>query len=452
MKLTLSEQHNPNYTAKIVRVTELKKHPNADRLMLATIYGEDIIVDDSCRTGDMMVHFPIECCIAEKYLVENSLYRKGAVGVANKNPERFGFFEKNGRVRATRIRGLVSNGFLMPVASLTCYLQDGQKLPMCDGTKFDEINGEQICKKYVPKFSRSGQARARGRGRPASISARIVERQFRFHYDTEKLEDNLEHLFPNQLLHISYKMHGTSAIFSRILVRRTNSVLLNVLLKLLRIKTVGYQDIWSSRKVIKNQRLGIGKTESFYAYDVWTEAYKSVMKNALEDGISIYAEIVGYLPEGAGIQGNFDYGCTPHANNERYEYGKHYDIYIYRVTRTDADGRASEYSPQEVQQYCAEHGLKPVITLCEGIAETLYPIATEPLEEWRKNFYQSLKSDPRFHLEQRCIICQNDVPAEGIVIRIVEASLAFKVKSKAFLIKESAELDAAQNENIEDAN
>ncbi|MDR1762758.1 MAG: hypothetical protein LBR64_02205, partial [Dysgonamonadaceae bacterium] len=109
IRLSLSKDHNPNYLCTVVRIETLRKHPNADRLQLAEVFGTDVIVDNSVQAGDIMLHFPIECCINEGYLLCNMLYRekilleKLHVEKVNKS----GFFEEKGRVKATRLRGLV---------------------------------------------------------------------------------------------------------------------------------------------------------------------------------------------------------------------------------------------------------------------------------------------------------------------------------------------------------
>ena len=42
--LKLTDKHNPNYVAEVVAITRLDPHPNADRLQIATIYSQPVIV------------------------------------------------------------------------------------------------------------------------------------------------------------------------------------------------------------------------------------------------------------------------------------------------------------------------------------------------------------------------------------------------------------------------
>ena len=42
----------------VVKITELRKHTNADRLQIATIFGNSVIVSLDTHIGDMGVYFP----------------------------------------------------------------------------------------------------------------------------------------------------------------------------------------------------------------------------------------------------------------------------------------------------------------------------------------------------------------------------------------------------------
>ena len=114
-----------------------------------------------------------------------------------------------------------------------------------------------------------------------------------------------------------------------------------LLLKLgLKLETTYYSNIYSSRKVIKND--DINKTMHFYNEDIWKKGNDRLLEY-LDKGMTIYYEIVGYLADNSVIQkvkGKiFDYGCEP---------GK-FEIYIYRITYTNVDGKVYEFSPQQIQ-------------------------------------------------------------------------------------------------------
>lgn len=161
--------------------------------------------------------------------------------------------------------------------------------------------------------------------------------------------------------------------------------------------------------------------------------------------MSIYAEIVGYMPTGSAIQGQWDYKCV--YDPKIYDYksmsamqmyqAKLFDIIIYRITTTNVDGQVYEYSARQVRQWCLNNGLHPVNELYYGRAGDLYNI--DPQNHWHENFIEELRKE---YLEKDSILCRNKVPEEGIVIRREVTNIdVYKLKANRFLQKETQELD-----------
>ena len=48
------------YCAYVTTIKELRKHSNADRLLCATIFGNNVIVDLSYKEGQKVVYFPVD--------------------------------------------------------------------------------------------------------------------------------------------------------------------------------------------------------------------------------------------------------------------------------------------------------------------------------------------------------------------------------------------------------
>ena len=66
-------------------------------------------------------------------------------------------------------------------------------------------------------------------------------------------------------------------------------------------------------------------------------------------------------------------------------------------------------------------------------------------EHWNENFIQRLAEDKNFFMEELSPECHNDVPHEGIVIRIEDGlSGAYKLKCNRFLFAESKALDKGE--------
>src|SRR6478736_1884005 len=106
-----TKSDNPNYLAKIVKLGSVQKHPNADKLQVAVIDGCSVITGLDAKEGDIYVFFPIECAINKDYLSYSNSFQDKEL---NKDDKK-GFFVKTGRVRAIKLRGMVSEGYIVPI-------------------------------------------------------------------------------------------------------------------------------------------------------------------------------------------------------------------------------------------------------------------------------------------------------------------------------------------------
>lgn len=463
MKLNKSKDCNINYLAKVVQIDNFTSHidPEVTRLKVAHVDGYNIIVAIDEQPGKF-VYFPTSCCINPQLLSFANLYRNYEKN-ENSDPEKKGLFEDNGRVKAVKLRGQVSEGFLLPLQTMLNFIVSSTNIDFTEdecpvGTEFDEIehNGKSfwINKKYVVqkevKTQNNTQKHYGKRQKGLKKFNKVINEQFRFHYDTVLVRKEPNVLAPDDLIHLSHKWHGTSAIFAYVLCKHPLTWKEKVAKWLTGNDFNNYDYLYASRSVIKNANINPTVKPGFYGEggDVWGEAFK-IVKPFLTKGMTIYAEIVGYTPGGKCIQKNYDYGCFMPKPGEEYEYGKHYKIMIYRITLTNVDGVVHEFSAREVQQWCKYKGLTPVIECYYGLAKDLYPNIVQD-EHWAENFIESLANDSRFYMEMNSPDCKNKVPHEGLVIKKEDmCSRAWKLKCFKFINGEQAELDAGE-ENIED--
>lgn len=101
-------------------------------------------------------------------------------------------FEDNGRVKAIKLRGEISEGFILPITVFENYIISvtNQELKhVQEGTEFDAVEHEGkefwISKKYLPKRTRS-QGGVTGGKRSKKVPKgvdKVIDTQFRFHYD-----------------------------------------------------------------------------------------------------------------------------------------------------------------------------------------------------------------------------------------------------------------------------
>lgn len=457
MKLIKSKKASENYLSKIVKIDTFRKHndPEVNKLKCCTIDGFNIITGIDSEPG-LYVYFPGLSQINNDFLSYANLYRHKEL---NKDPEQSGMFEDNGRVKSIRLRGELSEGFIIPVVVLQNYVLSVTNKELNDvteGTEFDAIehDGKEfwISKKYMPKHTQqqgSGVGGKQSKKVPKGLD-KVIDSQFRFHYDTTLIKKCPFVLNPESLIQISSKIHGTSGISAHVLCRREETLKERVLrfLRIDRTEKTQYDYLYSSRTVIKNKYYNANVKDGFYGVDVWAEADKLVRPH-LEKGQTAYYEIVGFLPNGGYIQKNYDYGCVAPKDNETYTPEKHFKVRIYRVTYTNVDGKVLEYSTHQVQQWCEKNGLIPVEEYYYGKAKDLYP-DIDPAEHWNENFLDRLANDGTFNMEKNSPECKNKVPHEGVVIKIEDGmSRAFKLKCFKFLNKEQEALDKGE-ENIED--
>lgn len=454
MKLTKSKNANVNYLAKIVDIQNFRAHSNPEvtRLKCCTIDGFNIITGIDSQPG-LYVYFPTACCINSTLLSYCNLYRHKEL---NSNSEKTGMFEDNGRVKAIRLKGELSEGFILPIIEFQNYIISvtNQEIDIEVETEFDIVEHEGktfwVNKKYIPKYTATpGTPGSKGKKEktPKGIS-KIIDGQFRFHYSTILIKKCPHVIQPNDLISITEKIHGTSGISARVLCKQELNWKQKIAEWLTGEEFNVYDYLYSSRTVIKNGFYNKNVTPGFYGVDVWAEADK-IVRPCLQRGMSCYYEIVGFLPNGSYIQKNYDYGCIPPKENESYTPEKHFKVRVYRVTLTNVDGIVHEFSAREVQQWCKQVGLTPVAEYYYGYAKDLYS-DLNPTEHWTENFMARLANDKNFNMEMNSPSCNNKVPHEGIVIKIENMkSEAFKLKCFAFLDKEGKELDKGET-NIED--
>lgn len=257
---------------------------------------------------------------------------------------------------------------------------------------------------------------------------------------------------PNDLISITEKVHGTSGISAYVLCKQPLNWKQKVAKWLTGEEFNKYDYLYASRKVIQNQYYNPNVSLGFYGVD-FRQYADAIVKPCLQPGMTVYYEIVGYLPNGGHIQklGNLtcDYGCIPPAQGEKYEHGKHFKVLVYRITLTNICGHIHEFSAKEVQQWCYQMGISPVVEYYYGYAKDLYP-DLNPDEHWNENFLQRLANDKQFYMECNSPSCANKVPHEGLVIKIENMkSEAFKLKCFKFLDAEGKALDKGES-NIED--
>jgi len=423
------EPINPNYSALITTISSITPIEGCDNIVSATASGYHIVVSKDTKKGDVGIYFPVGTQLSENFLSNNNLYRK-----AEKNKDdKKGFFENTGRLKAIRLRGVQSNGLFVPLDSLSYLLSQDEIGDLNVGDTFDHIKNEMICQKYIIK-----KPCIQGKGNKNKIKARyskLVDNQFRFHYKTTHLQHNMESLQSDSRITITKKLHGTSAVFSKVLIKKKLSFISKLLKKFgLPIKSEENGFLYSSRQVIKNEFYS--KNLGFYKENIWN-TWANKIEDSIPSGFTIYGEIVGYLGNGGFIQKDFDYGCL-HGESQ---------FYVYRVTFTNNDGKVFELSWNDLKDFCKAYGFEHVQEFYQGKVEELFP-DIDYKEDWRTVWLKELENCEEFEMNDADCSWHkhHSVPSEGIVVRKEDMMnpQAFKLKNYRFLEKESRLMDKGE--------
>lgn len=476
--LRISEKANINYLAIVSRIEKLEPIPNADKLCLTTLNGYRIIVPTTMKVGDIVIYFPLECCISEKFLSSNNLYgiseyeknfnedevkelldksmlssdADEAKELMNEAKSKVGFFNKYGRVSILKLRGEYSCGFVIPADSLENAYDGfyGYDWESAVGTQFDMVGDEKFCWKYIPKIKKrnsneslNGSRNHRRNQKKMTSFDRIIPEYFSRHYETEQLEKSITQLEPHDTVTISVKIHGSSGIFANIPCNRK----LNWVEKIknlvgFNIPTIEYGNVYSSRNVIKNQYINKGVTGGFYGTDMWYPV-NEMLKPFLEEGMTVYGEIVGYVyGTDQPIQKGHDYGC---------KVGE-WKFMPYRITSTSIKSdKKFEWNVLEVDEWIRkivkEHPeLSDRIMFMEilyhGKLRDLYPdLDTE--QHWHENILSKMSTEKKWYMEEKeplCHLYDAEIASKELEIKVAERA----GKNTKKLEKELTKLKDAQ--------
>lgn len=451
------------HVAYVVQIKELNKHPNADRLQIATIFGASVIVDLSVKEGDLGVYFPIDLQLSEEYCKINDLVRRKD---ENGNPAG-GYLDPGKRnIRAMRFRGSPSEGLFMPLETL----KYTGKTQFEVGEKFDNIEGHEICRKYIPRGNPKDPTRKLGnksRKKKVPIAPLFAE-----HADTEQLAYNIDAFKSGDQIEITLKMHGTSGRTGYLPKFAGYYHKIPFIRKLANLKEVpkgkaaynlyekavnmcvplynwGY--VSGTRRVVLNDFDG-----GFYGDNSFREPHAKFFEGKLLKGETVYYEIVGFTTFGAPIMGSvsnskisdkefskyygpttvFSYGCNEEPiYKENPSNGSSFsivvpqsDFYVYRMTMTNEDGDIVEYTPDYMRYRCEQMGAKTVPVFWKGYIPEIHDETNsltpgDYIKEIAEKYYDG--PDPVGVTHVR----------EGVVVRIVDRPRFTAYKHKNFNFK-----------------
>ena len=452
----------------VVKVENLRPHGNADRLQIATFFGNDTCVGLNTVIGEIGIYFPTDLQLSVEYCDANNLVRKKDESGNNIG----GYMDPDKRnVTAVRLRGERSDGLYMPLSSLVF---TGVNLDDVNvGDTIDVVNGVEICRKYIPRGNKrrgGGQSDGnRTRKKKVPVAPLFCE-----HADTEQLAYNLSAFRPGDQIEITLKMHGTSQRTGYLPTLKGYKK--NILDYILRREGTPIYD-WgyvtgTRRTVLENYDGG------YYGDNAFRETHSKVFEGKLHKGETVYYEVVGFTDNGTPIMGSssnaklndkefikqygdttvFSYGCSPTGEKTLYgqdedgvysitEYNKYSDMYVYRMTITNEDGDVVEYTPDFMRYRCEQMGVKCVPVFDKFIIDETemnnggFKIAGDVALYNAERFYDGPDPVGKTHVR------------EGVVVRIVNRPkfTAYKHKNFSFKVLEGIIKSNAEAPDIEEA-
>ena len=372
-----------SYYAIVTQLKDVRPHPNADRLQLATVFGNTICVDLTYAEGQLGVYFPTGGQLSVAFAETNNLLRKKDAEGNNIG----GYMDPDKRnVTAIKLRGEKSDGLFLPLACLETF---GDITNLKPGDRIDLFNGTEICTKYIPKTQhrRGGYSEGnRTRKTKAPIAPLFAE-----HADTEQLAYNLGAFQIGDELEFTLKMHGTSQRTGHLKVLKGyNRTIWDRLFRRPGKPVYDWGYVSGTRRVVLDSFDG-----GFYGSNEFRAQHHETFVGKLWKGETVYYEVVGFTHTGASIMGSgnneklgkdfvkqygketvFSYGCSPEETTTKLMYGedevgafaiettalntKRSDIYVYRMTMTNEDGDVVEYTPDFMRYRCEQMGVKCV--------------------------------------------------------------------------------------------
>ena len=406
-----------NHCGYIVKVKELRKHPNADKLYIATFFGNDTCVSIDTQVGDIGVYFPCDLQLSLEFCIANHLCRKLPDGTADT-----GYMEVDKRnITAIRLRGERSDGLYLPIKCFDYCYDDDASAYLKVGDIINEVNGHPICNKYIPRTRKQNNTNSSNVSKTRKHKDPIAP-LFKEHIDTAQLAYNLSAFKPGDLIEITRKR----TLWDKI-TRKDGKPIYQ------------YDYIDGTRRTLL-----VSYDGGFYGSNEFRKHFHEAIKGKLHEGETCYAEIVGFTDDGTPIMGSvsnkktndkafikqygdmttFSYGCDPTGVTAPKN-----DFYIYRMTLTTHDGYTVEYSPEYTRYRCEQMGVKFVPVEWRGYIPE-HPACedddTITAGEWimrkAEQYYDGPEPiDPR-HVR------------EGVVVRLIDkpSFTAYKIKNFSF--------------------
>ncbi len=349
--------------AIIAVVTAVMEIPGADKIHVAVVLAENVIVSKDVDVGYVGVFFPAETQLSEDYCRQNNLYRHSEM---NSDNTKTGFFDTNRRVRAQPFLKVKSQAYFADIRSLD-YL--GKRVDFPIGTLFDEIDGKAICCKFVSQATRDAISK---QNRPMAAKVDYAP-HFEKHVDSQQFKHEAGMIPKGSMIHFHAKVHGTShrSGYTQVAIQLPKwRQFVNKIVNL--FPTEKWDYVVGTRNVVLTDK---GK-EGFHGSEQFRFDVAEMLKPFMVKGLTVYGEIAGYAnssPIMAVHSGKatkdkaflkkygesivYKYGCKEHE----------YRFHIYRITQLNTDGVNADFTESQLEQWCVDRNLIHPLNVADAI-------------------------------------------------------------------------------------
>lgn len=406
-----------NHCGFVVKVSALRPHSNADRLQIATFFGNDTCVSLDTHIGDIGIYFPSDLCLSPTFCDVNHLCRKNSKG-----EDDTGYLDPDKRnIRAIRLRGEKSDGIYLPIETLASF---GDISSLTPGDTIGTFNGHVIAEKYIPKVKYQPSKTSRSHGK-ASKMHRISCPFFVEHIDTPQLRFNMDKYHPGDIICLTEKIHGSSTRHGYFAVEQPRSPLRRLFGIPAKVKNEYF--LGTRRTVVETL------TGGYYGDNGWRINWGKRFEGKLMVGEEAFGEIAGFYAPNQPIMAvadnlktkdkefikqygkttTFSYGCSSTGEGKPLN-----RLFIYRMTYTSPTGYVIEYPWDLVRLRAEQMGFEIVPEL--------------------ERFIYTTEEDFLAHIQK-----WEDIPStidpshiiEGVVIRRLNSPQFDVAKDKSFSFK-----------------
>lgn len=415
-----------NHKAIVAVVTEVIAIPGADKIHVAKVLGEQVIVGKDVGVGYVGVLFPVDLQLSVQYCHENNLFRKAEL---NKDTTKTGFFEESRRVRAQPFLKVRSEGYFASVDSLyyTLVKAGGEELML--GKTFDTLNSFPICEKYISQATRELISK---QGQPKQAKKNFAM-YFEKHQDSAQFKHSVHMIPVGSLLSFHSKKHGTS--FRQAYTKL--SIELPKWRQLINKIRPEFFPTWQWGHVVgtRNVVLTSSEKEGWHGSEQFRFDVAKEIASHLEKGMQCFGEIVGFvngksIMPSHSIKSLKDKAYTKkYGDNINYTYGcaeHEFKYHVYRLTYLTEEGKNIDFTQKQLEQWCKDRQIP-------------YTLEVSPQEIYDGDV-DKLMAKVEYLTERPDVLTEDFTEpkhiSEGIILRIDTGKhQPYFLKSKSFAFK-----------------